>query len=56
MVQQESALPTGKLSPAIFHLSLMLNEACGSLLFSLECQRHAYNNCIIKPFSYFFCT
>lgn len=34
-VQQESASATEKLSPAIFHLSPMLNKASGSLLFSL---------------------
>lgn len=56
MVQQESALFTGKLSPAIFHPSLMLIEACGSLLFSLKYQRCVYYNCIVKPFSSLFCT
>lgn len=30
-VQQESASPTEKLSPAIFHLNLMLNKARGAL-------------------------
>lgn len=32
----------------------MLNKASGFLLFSLECQRHAYYNYNIKPFSSFF--
>lgn len=51
-VQQERN-HTEKLSPAVSHLGPMLNKASGSLLCSLECQRHAYYNCI-KPFSSFF--
>lgn len=53
-VQQESVSPTEKPSLAIFLLSPRLNKASGSLLFSLECQRHAYYNYIIEPFSSFF--
>lgn len=52
-VQQESPSPAEKPSPAAFHLSPVLSKASGSLLRSLECQRHAYYNCI-EPVSSFF--
>lgn len=42
MVQQESAYPRGKLSPARVQPSLLGNEACGPLLFILGWQSHAY--------------